>query len=66
MRKILTDLDYVELYATKLRTDNSLFIQQKDFIESQFKSSVSLFSNRFGKIKFKENARKYLKRVGLI
>ncbi len=41
--KNLTNLDYVEIYAQKLREDNTLFVQQKMLIESQMKSSSSLF-----------------------
>lgn len=64
--KILTDLDYVEIYAEKLKQDGSLFNQQKMLIESQIKASRSLFIKSFGKKNFKENARKYLKRVGIL
>ena len=60
-----TDLDYVELYSEKLREDSSLFKQQKVLIESQMKSSRSVFKNFFGK-NFKLNARKYLRGIGLI
>lgn len=62
----ITDMDYVELYAKKLKEDNSLFKQQKMIIESQIKSSNSLFLNMFGNKNFKQNARIYLKSVGLI
>lgn len=58
-------VDYVELYAKKLREDNSFFEQQKDLIESQLDGSSSLFRNMFGD-NFKVNARKYLKKIGLI
>ncbi|MBW2984261.1 hypothetical protein KY361_04050 [Candidatus Woesearchaeota archaeon] len=62
-----TDLDYVELYAANLRKDNSFFKQQKKLIESQMHSSSDLFRRKFGTgKKFKENARKYLRRIGLI
>ena len=60
-----TNLDYVELYAKKLKTDNSLFSQQKSLIESQIKISHSFFLNSFGE-NFKVKARKYLKKRGLI
>ena len=61
-----TDLDYVEFYANKLKKDNSIFRKQKIFIESQLKSSSSLFKNTFGTgKKFKINARKYIKNIGL-
>ena len=58
-----TDLDYVELYARKLKNDNSLFRQQKKLIESQLKSSSSLFRNMFGKSGFKEKAREYINSI---
>ncbi|MBD3313335.1 hypothetical protein GF345_02745 [Candidatus Woesearchaeota archaeon] len=58
-----TDLDHVELYAKKLKEDNSLFMQQKKFIESQLKSSSSLFRNMFGKSDFKKKAREYIKNM---
>ncbi|MBL7148243.1 MAG: hypothetical protein ISS82_05440 [Nanoarchaeota archaeon] len=63
----INDLDYVEIYAMKLREDNSFFVQQKKLIESQLYGSSSLFKNMFtcGK-DFKINARKYLKEIGLI
>ena len=58
-----TDMDYVELYAERLKEDNSLFKQQKKLIESQLRGSSSLFRNMFGQTHFKENARKYLKSI---
>ena len=62
-----TDMDYVELYANRLKEDNSLFRQQKMLIESQMHASASLFRNRFGKGKeFKINARKYLRGIGIL
>ena len=61
------DLDYVEIYAMKLREDNSFFVQQKKLIESQLYGSSSLFRNMFTEGNdFKINARKYLKKIGLI
>ena len=61
------DLDYVELYANKLKSDNSLFKQQKRLIESQLHSSSEIFKNRFGSGKrFKINARAYLRKLDLI
>jgi len=62
-----TRLDYVEFYANKLKRDNSFFNQQKMLIESQLQSSSSLFRKMFVSQKnFKNNARKYLKGIGLI
>ena len=67
MKIPLTDLDYVELFAEKLRDDNSLFTQQKMLIESQLQGSRSLFKNTFGTgTEFKEKSREYLKKIGLI
>lgn len=60
--KPITNLDYVELYA---RENNSLFAQQKKLIESQMLECSSTFKNIFGK-NFKTNAKKYLRKVGLI
>jgi hypothetical protein len=63
----ITDLEYVELYANKLKNDNSLFKQQKKLIESQLHSSSAIFKTMFGNGKnFKINARKYLNKIGLI
>ncbi len=62
-----TRLDYIELYATRLKEDNSFFKQHKMIIESQMHSSSALFKKMFGTGEtFKTNARKYLKSVGLI
>lgn len=61
----MNDLDYVELYARKIRDDNSLFKQQRKLIESQFKGSSSLFRNMFSE-DFKSGARRYLKERGLL
>ena len=62
-----TDLDYIELYANKLKIDNSLFKQQKMLIESQLHGSSDLFRKMFGTQKsFKINARKHLREIGLI
>ena len=63
--KLKNDMDFVELYARKLRNNNKLFSQQKVLIESQMKSSRSFFKNMFEK-NFKKGARKYLKERGLI
>jgi len=65
-KKIMTDLDYVEFYAQKLREDNRYFKQHKKFIEAQFTASSSLFRNMFKGKDFKTEARKYLKGRGLI
>ncbi|MBW2981856.1 hypothetical protein KY343_03155 [Candidatus Woesearchaeota archaeon] len=61
----MKDIDYVKLYAEKLKSNPDLFKQQKMLIESQLHASSSLFNNMFAGKNFKENARKYLKNVGL-
>ncbi len=63
--KILNDLDYVRIYSEKLKKDNRFFAQQKLLIESQLKSSSTLFKKMFKK-NFKLNARKYLKDAGFL
>jgi len=65
MKVPISDLDYVELYAERLKKDSSLFGQQKRLIESQLKSSRDIFAKRFA-VDFKLNARRYLKGVGLV
>jgi hypothetical protein len=62
----MNNIDYVELYAKKLKHDGSLFKQQKMLIESQLRASSSLFKNMFAGANFKEKARAYLRSVGLI
>jgi len=64
--KKLKNTDYVELYAKKLKNDNSLFKQQKMLIESQLKASSSVFRNMFAEDNFKEKARAYLRNIGLL
>jgi hypothetical protein len=64
--KKLTDLDYVEQYAIKLKNDNRLFEQQRRLIESQMKSSSSMFTNMFKDTDFKAGAREYLRKIGLL
>jgi len=67
MKIPVKNLDYVELYAEKLREDNSLFEQQRELIETQMGSSIYVFGNKFGKGEnFKKAAREYLKKIGLI
>ena len=64
--KSLTDLEYVELYAERLKHDNSLFDQQRRLIESQFTGSSSLFKKQFAGAEFKQSARNYLTGIGLL
>lgn len=59
-----TDLDYVEIYAKKLKEHPEFFKQQKELIESQLSSSSALIKKRFSKGNFKEQARIYLKEIG--
>ncbi len=63
--KPVNDQDYVVMYAEMLKKDNALFKQQKMLIESQMRSSSSLFRNMFVK-DFKENARIYLRKTGIL
>ncbi len=61
------DLDYVELYARKLKEDNTIFKLQKLLIESQMHASADIFKNWFGADQeFRLNARKYLKQIGIL
>ena len=64
--KQLTDIDYVTLYAEALKKDSRIFKQQKMLIDSQLKASASIFGKMFGDKNFNANARKYLKKVGLL
>lgn len=66
MKTPKSDGEYVIYYAEKLKGDRALFKQQKILIESQLQSSQSFFKNLFGEDNFKENARIYLKKVGII
>jgi hypothetical protein len=61
----LKEIDYVRLYAERLREDNGLFEQQKRFLDGQYAASRSLFKNMFRK-GFKRGARAYLRGRGLI
>ena len=61
----MSKIDYVVLYAEQLKKNPVLFKQHKEFIESQYAASRSLFSNMFSKNNFKEEARQYLKNVKL-
>ncbi len=60
-----TDLDYVELYAKKLRENPEFFKQQKELIESQMSSASALTKQRFSKENFKVQARAHLKEIGV-
>ncbi|MEN7982679.1 MAG: hypothetical protein ABFQ65_04500 [Nanoarchaeota archaeon] len=64
--KILTDLDYVEIYSEKLKNNFFIFEQQKKLINSQIQGSLSIMRNMFGKYNFKLEARKYLREVGIL
>ena len=62
----MKNIDYIKLYAEKLKNNHQLFSQQKMLIESQLYASSSLFKKMFEGHDFKENARKYLRKRGLI
>jgi hypothetical protein len=60
-------MDYVKIYAEKLKKNNLYFRQYKELIDSQIQSSKEIFIKKFGTGKnFKKNAREYLRKVGLI
>ena len=61
------DQDYIGLYADSMRSDSSLFEQQRKLIDSQIDSSVLLFKRKFGSgSEFKEKARDFLRKIGLL
>lgn len=62
----MSDLDYVELYAQRLREDGRVFEQQRRFIEAQLEASKSLFGRMFAQEEFKERAREFLAGRGLL
>lgn len=62
----IKELDYVELYAESIKDNPSFFEQQKLLIESQMSASNSIFKNNFKNEKFKEKAREYLRKIGLL
>lgn len=65
--KPLKDMDYVSFHAKRLKNDNTLFEEQRMFLESQLASGRELARRRFGTGRnFKRNARIYLKNIGLI
>jgi len=59
-------IDFIDYYAEKLKSDSSIFAQQKMLIESQMQSSKSFFRNHFKGQDFKTAAREYLKNIGKI
>ena len=61
-----TNLDYVVLYAEKLKENPKFFMQQKELIDSQLIASSELTKKRFSKADFKNNARKHLREMGII
>jgi hypothetical protein len=66
MEKSISDLEFVEYFANSLKSDNRLFEIQKTLLENHLNFTNNYFKNKFGDKNFKENARKYLKKVGLI
>ncbi len=60
-----SDLDYIEIYAEKLRENPEFFKQQKELIESQLSSSSDLTKKRFSKENFKAQVRAHLKEIGV-
>ena len=65
--KTRTRMDYIKIYAEKLKEDNSLFRQQKMLIESQLQGSSQIFRSMLGDgDDFKQKARAYLRKVRMI
>lgn len=64
-QKPKSDLDYIEIYAKKLRENPALFKQQKELIESQLSSSSEITKKRFPKENFKSQVRIHLKKIDL-
>ncbi|MEK6967503.1 MAG: hypothetical protein AABX51_02635 [Nanoarchaeota archaeon] len=58
-------IDYVKLFAEKLREDNKYFAQQKLLIDSQIIASRTLLHNAFSP-DFKKSARDYLRKRGIL
>ncbi|MCX6750023.1 MAG: hypothetical protein NTZ83_01045 [Candidatus Pacearchaeota archaeon] len=61
-----TDLDYVILYAEKLKENPKFFVQQKELIDSQLTASSELTKKRFSKTDFKNSVRKHLREIVII
>ena len=61
-----SDLDYIEIYAKKLKENPNFFKQQKELIESQLSSSSDLTKKRFSGENFKTQARDHLKEIGVV
>ena len=64
--KNTSNLEYVQMYADKLKNNPGLFCQQKMLIDSQITASRSLFGHMLEKSDFKAEARTYLKKIGLL
>jgi len=60
------EIDYVTLFAERLKKDPTLFTQQKMLIESQLHSSNEFFAKLFSGKDFKKGAREYLRGIGLL
>ena len=60
-----TDLDYIVVYAEKLKENPKFFKQQKELIETQLSSSAALAKQRFSKENFKTEVRAHLKEIGV-
>jgi len=66
MKNQFEEEDYVIFYANELRKNPKYFKQQKMLIDSQIKSSKELFQKTFGIKNFNENARIYLRKLGIL
>jgi len=61
-----TDLEYVEIYAEKLKENPKFFKQQKELIDSQLINSSALIKQRFSKENFKARIRDNLRKLGIL
>jgi len=60
------DIDYVEIYAEKLKNNPKFFKQQKELIDSQLTISSDLTKKRFSKENFKSEVREHLRGIGVL
>ena len=66
MEKQKSDFEFVKYFAERLKDDNRLFEIQKTLLENHLIYINRYFKNKFGDKNFKENAREYLRQIGLI
>ena len=65
--KKLKEIDYIAFYVDQLKENpDKYFEQQRMLINSQLQISHEMAKKRFGDSNFKENARKYLREIGIL